>query len=45
MFTNIGKALGKVWDSVVAVSDVFNKIIMLPWNLAFKLYDWVYNET
>ena len=44
MFKNIGKALGKVWDAVVAVSGVFNRIVMLPWNLMFKLYDWVYDE-
>ena len=43
MMKTIGMFLKVVWTSFAATCDLLNKIIMLPWNLAFKLYHWVYD--
>ena len=42
MFNKIGKILKAVWDLIVRLYDFWNKVIMFPWNLAIKLFRWVY---
>ena len=44
MFNKIKNILGKVWNGFVTLGGIYTKIAMLPWNLAFKLYHWVYDE-
>lgn len=43
MFNKIGKGLKVVWDGFVKLCDIYNRILMLPFNLVVKLYHWVYD--
>ena len=43
MFNKIGMILGIIWGGLVKLGEIYTKIFTLPWNLAIKLYHWVYD--
>lgn len=44
MFNTIKNILKAIWNCWVKAVDIYIKIFALPWNLAIKLYHWVYDE-
>jgi hypothetical protein len=33
-----------IWDTLMKICDMWNKVIYFPWNVVRKLWHWVYDE-